>query len=83
MNTTLYRIWVDHIEQERFESITKGFITQNIHIEAVIPNVLVQYDILLTQEELLLLTLSFKNLEAMRIEKDDSSNVIYVLSDQE
>jgi hypothetical protein len=83
MNTTLYRIWINHSEQDRFENITKGFITQNIHIEAVIPDVLIQYDILLTQEELLLLTLSFKSLEALSIEKDDNSNVIYVLSDQE
>ena len=83
MNTLeqqLYRIWVEIEDVARFEQLTKGFNKQNTYIEAVIPNVLLQFDILLTQEELLLLTLSFKSLDAMRIEMDDFGMAVYVLT---
>ena len=83
MNTQLYRIWVGIEDDDRFNEVTKGFNKQNTYIEAVIPSVLIQYDILLTQEELLLLTLCFGPLEALSIEKDVYNNVVYVISDQE
>ena len=76
----LYRIWVEIEDVERFEQVTQGFNKQNTYIEAVIPNVLLQFDILLTQEELLLLTLSFKALDAIRIEDDGVGGVTYILS---
>ena len=79
MNTQLYRIWVGIEDDDRFNSITQGFNKQITHIEAIIPNVLLQYDILLTQEELLLLTLSFRSLDAMRIEDDGVGGVTYIL----
>ena len=81
--TKLYRIWIDHAEQDRFELITEDFITNDIHIEAVIPDLLIQYDILLTEEELLVLSLSFKSIETMRIDPDGVGGVIYIISDQE
>ena len=81
--TKLYRIWIDHHEQDRFESITQDFVTKDIHIEAVIPDVLIQYDILLTEDELLVLSLSFKSIETMRIDPDGVGGVIYIISDQE
>ena len=83
MNTLeqqLYRIWVEIEDVERFEQVTQGFNKQNTYIEAIIPDVLLQFDILLTQEELLLLTLSFKALDAMRIEDDGVGGVTYILS---
>ena len=83
MNTLeqqLYRIWVEIKDVDRFNAVTQGFNKQNTYIEAVIPDVLLQFDILLTQEELLLLTLSFKALDAMRIEDDGVGGVTYILS---
>ena len=85
MNTLeqqLYRIWVEIEDVERFEQVTQGFNKQNTYIEAVIPDVLLQFDILLTQEELLLLTLSFKTLDAMRIEDDGVGGVFYILDNK-
>ena len=79
MNTQLYRIWVEIEDVERFTEVTQGFNKQNTYIEAVIPNVLLQFDILLTQEELLLLTLSFNSLDAMRIEDDGVGGVTYLI----
>ena len=76
----LYRIWVEIEDVERFEQVTQGFNKQNTYIEAIIPDVLRQFDILLTQEELLLLTLSFKALDAIRIEDDGVGGVTYILS---
>jgi hypothetical protein len=76
----LYRIWVEIKDVERFNEVTQGFNKQNTYIEAVIPNVLLQFDILLTQEELLLLTLSFHSLDAMRIEDDGVGGVTYILA---
>ena len=85
MNTLeqqLYRIWVEIEDVERFEQVTQGFNKQNTYIEAIIPDVLLQFDILLTQEELLLLTLSFKALDAMRIEDDGVGGVFYILDNK-
>lgn len=86
MNTLeqqLYRIWVEIEDVERFEEVTQGFNKQNTYIEAVIPNVLLQFDILLTQEELLLLTLSFKALDAIAIEDDGMGGVFYIVDNKQ
>jgi hypothetical protein len=82
METLLYRIWVTTKDLNRFEQIIQN-LSNLITTSAVIPGVLTQYDILLTKEELLVLTLSFNQLEAMRVEIDDHGSVIYMLSDQE
>lgn len=86
MNTLeqqLYRIWVEIKDVDRFNEVTKGFNKQNTYIEAIIPDVLLQFDILLTEEELLLLTLSFHSLDAMRIEDDGVGGVIYIVNNKQ
>ena len=86
MNTLeqqLYRIWVEIKDVDRFNAVTQGFNKQNTYIEAIIPDVLLQFDILLTEEELLLLTLSFHSLDAMRIEDDGVGGVIYIVNNKQ
>ena len=80
MNTQLYRIWVEIDDVEHFTQVTQTFNKQDTFIEAIIPNVLLQFDIRLSQDELLFLKLSFNSVDAMRITDDGVGGVTYLVN---
>ena len=88
MNTStrkLYRIWLDYREEPRFKDVIQGFNMENTLITPITSDHLVQYDMLLNSQELLLLTLSVRSLDPMRIDKFKDEygldTVVYILSE--
>lgn len=76
MTDTLHRIWVEYEDVPHLESIIHGFTTRNIAVEVLVRNILVQYELLLTQEELTLLKLSYGYYKIATI---DNSTIIPII----
>ena len=76
MTDTLHRIWVEYNDVHRLESIIEGLTTRNIAVEVLVCNILVQYELLLAQEELALLKLSFGYYKIATI---DDSTIIPII----
>ena len=81
MTHTRHRIWVEYEDAPRLESIIEGLTTRNIAVEVLVRNVLVQYELLLTQEELTLLKLSFRYFKIMDVEIDTDTRIVILGND--
>ena len=81
MTHTLHRIWVEYNNVAQLESILHGLTTRNIAVEVLVHSVLVQYELLLTQEELTLLKLSFRYFKIMDVEIDTDTRIVILGND--
>jgi hypothetical protein len=78
MHKELYRIWVMYEDIDQFDIALHGLCDQTPKVIGVIDNVLYQYDIRLTEEDVLVLKLIFNDIHMMRIEYDEFDNAIFV-----
>ncbi len=82
MTATQYNIWVEETDITHFDSIIESFTNKSTCVEMLVSNVLAQYTILLTEEELLLLRLSYKNFHTIHAD-NDPNHIILILSNDD